>query len=64
MKQNVSKKGKMARLLAAGVLAMVTRRMKLPLWAQIAVAAVGVEGFLSGVTGYCPVNHALGIQEA
>lgn len=60
MRHNVGRTEQMARLAlgaAAGVLALGARG-----WQRGALCGVSTAGFLTGLTRYCPVNEALGVD--
>jgi hypothetical protein len=60
MKHNVGRTEQMARLALgtiAGVVALGTRG-----WQRGALCGISTAGFLTGLTRYCPVNEALGVD--
>lgn len=64
MKHNVGPRERVARLLvgaASGVAALALPRLG---WWRLPLGLVAVSGIVTGATGYCPANQALGIDRS
>jgi hypothetical protein len=60
MKQNVGSTERFARLaLGAAALAAASRAEG---WQRVALAGIGISGISTGLTRYCPINEALGVD--
>lgn len=60
METNVYGVEKNIRLAAGAACVMAGLFGRLPTGARVALLAVGAVGLTTALTGYCPVNHALG----